>query len=601
MRAQTGLVTLQKSYSEAKNLLLFFRSPVAGTIKAFTVYAETGPVGDDAHFDLLVNGTSVLSGTPLALLDGDNDATVVLSVAVVEGDVIEGRLLDTPSTIGDDLTIFASIDETGANKSDSQLLDRANHTGTQLAATISDFNTAVDANVGSSAFNEAVDDRANALLIAGAALAKTYDDSGGSLTLDVNVDGATIEVNADALRVKAGGIGANELAATAVTPATYGDNANVAQFTVDADGRITAAANVALSPGIGGIGDFSSNTSTSVDSEVVLFSGTLGKTGKRATGSGFAKLTSGVLSAVSPASTDISDFNEAAQDAVGNILTDSSTIDFTYTDATPEITAIVKDASITEAKQVLADNTTGNVSTSAHGYAPKAPNDATKFLDGTGAYDTVKDSDLSTSDITTNDVSSSKHGFAPKGDGTTDKFLNANGAYSTPAAGSTLASAFLLLPQPFGSLSASNPGTNNRVWLCAFDVPFNMTVLKFLMEIPLGTGSSITIGIYNIAGSTNLGEKNIASTTAGVNTFTPASSIPLTPGSYWLAVAAATWGVSPQTVNIAANTELLLNGSKVRFGYATNTMSAGALPSTTGTINAAGGAVNFPLIKLETV
>lgn len=42
-------------------------------------------------------------------------------------------------------------------------------------------------------------------------------------------------------------------------------------------------------------GDFSSNTSTSVDGEVVVFSGTAGKTGKRATGSGIAKLTSGVL------------------------------------------------------------------------------------------------------------------------------------------------------------------------------------------------------------------------------------------------------------------------------------------------------------------
>lgn len=46
----------------------------------------------------------------------------------------------------------------------------------------------------------------------------------------------------------------------------------------------------------GGSGDFSSNTATSVDGEVVLFSGTGGKTGKRATGSGIAKLTSGVLS-----------------------------------------------------------------------------------------------------------------------------------------------------------------------------------------------------------------------------------------------------------------------------------------------------------------
>lgn len=42
----------------------------------------------------------------------------------------------------------------------------------------------------------------------------------------------------------------------------------------------------------------------------------------------------------------ISDFDEAAQDAVGNILTDSSRIDFTYTDGTPSITADIVAGSI---------------------------------------------------------------------------------------------------------------------------------------------------------------------------------------------------------------------------------------------------------------
>lgn len=44
-----------------------------------------------------------------------------------------------------------------------------------------------------------------------------------------------------------------------------------------------------------GSGDVSSNTATSVDSEVALFNGTTGKSVKRATGTGLAKLTSGVL------------------------------------------------------------------------------------------------------------------------------------------------------------------------------------------------------------------------------------------------------------------------------------------------------------------
>lgn len=52
----------------------------------------------------------------------------------------------------------------------------------------------------------------------------------------------------------------------------------------------------AASPVGAGTGDFSSNTATSVDSEIVLFSGTTGKLGKRATGTGVPQLTSGVLS-----------------------------------------------------------------------------------------------------------------------------------------------------------------------------------------------------------------------------------------------------------------------------------------------------------------
>ncbi len=46
--------------------------------------------------------------------------------------------------------------------------------------------------------------------------------------------------------------------------------------------------------------------------------------------------------------------DEQAQDAVGTILTDTATIDLTYTDGTPSITADVKDGSITAAK-VAAD------------------------------------------------------------------------------------------------------------------------------------------------------------------------------------------------------------------------------------------------------
>lgn len=44
--------------------------------------------------------------------------------------------------------------------------------------------------------------------------------------------------------------------------------------------------------------------------------------------------------------------------------------------------ATIPAATVTEAQQNITDNTTGNVTSSAHGYAPKSPGDATKFLNG---------------------------------------------------------------------------------------------------------------------------------------------------------------------------------------------------------------------------
>jgi hypothetical protein len=86
---------------------------------------------------------------------------------------------------------------------------------------------------------------------------------GGQLTGNVAVDltsvpianvtggvANTVEIIAGTGLAGGGNLAANvtiDLANTAVAPDTYGDATNVAQFTVDAQGRLTAAANVAIS------------------------------------------------------------------------------------------------------------------------------------------------------------------------------------------------------------------------------------------------------------------------------------------------------------------------------------------------------------------
>lgn len=114
--------------------------------------------------------------------------------------------------------------------------------------------------------------------------------------------------------------------------------------------------------------------------------------------------------------------DEQAQDAVGTILLDTNSINLTYVDGAPTIAADlliqdtatidltidasglkgdVKAASITEAMQVLADNTTNDVSTTKHGYVPKAPNLTTQFLRGDGTWAALVLSGLTVVSFTT--------------------------------------------------------------------------------------------------------------------------------------------------------------------------------------------------------
>jgi hypothetical protein len=102
--------------------------------------------------------------------------------------------------------------------------------------------------------------------------------------------------------------------------------------------------------------------------------------------------------------------------------------------------------SVADSAITFTDITTGNVSSTKHGFAPKSPADATQFLNGaaTPAYAAVKDSDLSTSDVTTNNASTTKHGFLKKLDNTATHYMDGTGAWSTPA-GSASATTFQYL------------------------------------------------------------------------------------------------------------------------------------------------------------
>lgn len=101
----------------------------------------------------------------------------------------------------------------------------------------------------------------------------TGGGSSGDVTLNINTDNSTVEINGDVLRVRASGITANELNSTGVAAGSYGSTITIPVFTVDSDGRLTSASTAAVSSDLGIAGDTGTDT-VSLLTDTLTFSGT---------------------------------------------------------------------------------------------------------------------------------------------------------------------------------------------------------------------------------------------------------------------------------------------------------------------------------------
>jgi hypothetical protein len=119
---------------------------------------------------------------------------------------------------------------------------------------------------------------------------------------------------------------------TGVTASTYGSSTNIPSFTVDANGRITAASSAAISISSSSI----SNFNEAVDDRVAAL---------LVAGSNITLTyddTANTLTVAAPtAYTD-----EQAQDAIGAMLFNTSDVEFTYTDVIPRLQAILADTGV---------------------------------------------------------------------------------------------------------------------------------------------------------------------------------------------------------------------------------------------------------------
>jgi hypothetical protein len=103
----------------------------------------------------------------------------------------------------------------------------------------------------------------------------TYTGPSASETRAHFSGGTGITLSSGEISITSGSVGPTELTATTVTAATYGDADSVATFTVDADGRLTAASNVNIAIASGAVSGLATSATTDTTNANNISSGTL--------------------------------------------------------------------------------------------------------------------------------------------------------------------------------------------------------------------------------------------------------------------------------------------------------------------------------------
>jgi hypothetical protein len=190
----------------------------------------------------------------------------------------------------------------------------------------------------------------------------------------------------------------------------------------------------------------------------------------------------------------------------------------------------------------------------------------------------VTDATISVSDVTTNNVSTSAHGWAPKGDGSTTKFLNANGAYSTPAGGGGV-SVPVVLHRAQGSgttLAVTAPANGSRLILGVMSAnQVTAVALTNVTWTKMGevttTFSSQRLAIWAGVAAASAGT-SISITTSGGSIATTcvevADALTPTAGTTANATTSGTAGAATNPTNVTASTFVACTVGTDNFGVA---------------------------------